>query len=226
MMNITNHIKELKYRILYIILSFIACIGVCIEKKDILIFINFWSFFKETPIYYSGIFEYYLTVLELSVNISLIFLLFNLIINIYSYFRPIFIKSDLIKIKKKIIIYFIISILFSILIYFLLFPIFYKDFSIISKNIEFLPNITLIIKLHNSILLFINFLLIFLIFNFYFYFNINTKKERKFCHFFLLFISAFITPPGLWNTLYLYFILSLFFEFYFFFKFFHSYFRL
>lgn len=218
-MNITNHIKELKFRIYYLIFSFIFCFTICILKKETLIYINFWYCLKETPIYYSGIFEYYFTILELSLKFCTIIIIYNLIYHIYQFFKPVLYNFQVKLFKIKILIYIFFTISISFLVYFILFPLFYSDFSINNYIIEFLPNITLILKLQSSILL-INNILLLIIFKLNF-FNIKFLYfERKLTQIFILLFSAIITPPGFIFTIILSLFLFIIVELYFLFKFF------
>lgn len=162
-MNILNHLKEIKYRFYYLIFSFIISLIITLKFKETLIYINFWYFFSETPIYYSGILEYYLIILELCLFFNLQISFINLILNLYAFFRPILYQYELKKLRIKIFIYILFYLISILIIFKYLFPLFYLDFGVINQNIEFLPHINQIKILQNRIILIINIILILLI---------------------------------------------------------------
>ena len=183
-MNITNHIKEIKYRLFYLSMSFMVSLGICLEFKDTILFINFWYFFSDTPIYYSGIFEYYLIILELCIFFTLPFIAISIIFNIYTFLKPNYCVFELNRIRIKFLFFITISILSIIFFYSFFFPLLYKDLGIINTNIEFIPNITLVLRLQNSIILTFHFIsiLILLFWDDLFYFPTETfyKNDKRF----------------------------------------------
>lgn len=206
-MNFINHFKELKYRSFYISFSFLLSFLICFRFKETLIFINFWSYFKDTPLYYSGIFEYYITILELCFFFSFPIFLLNFLFHLYAFLRPSFTTLQLNYFRLRIFLYFITISITTVLLYYVLFPIIYQDFVMFENNIEFLPNIVKILHIQNYILVLNS--LIFLIF-----FKIKTisGKDRKIFIFVGSCFAMLITPPGIEHSLLLSFLLFILFE--------------
>ena len=134
-MNITNHIKEIKFRLFYLLISFIISLGICLEYKDTIIYINFWYFFSDTPIYYSGIFEYYLIILELCVFFTLPLMTISTLFNIYAFIKPNYYVFELKRIRIKFIFYITMTLVSMIFFFTLFFPLLYKDLGVINSNI-------------------------------------------------------------------------------------------
>jgi hypothetical protein len=210
-MNLSNQILEIIYRINYTLSSFILCIIISFYYQDTLLYICFWYIIKDIPIYYSGLFEYYWNILELSFYISIPIFITLIIIHIYSYLRPIFYYYQIKYYKYYIIIYISLLIISTFIMLYYIFPLFYSDFSIITKNIEFQPNITLIIKLQNTIMISFTIILL-LIFKKYKLHTLNRIKRSILIFIIFIFISL-ITPPGLFYsitfTLFLCFIIEI-----------------
>lgn len=198
-MNFTNQILEIIYRFNYILSSFFLCILISFYFQDTLIYISFWYIIKETPIYYSGLFEYYWKILELSFYISLPSFFSLFIYHLFSYLKPIFYTYQIKKYKLYILYYIILLLLTSIIMFGYIFPLFYLDYSIINKNIEFQPNISLIIKLQNTII--ISFTLILLLIFINFNLELTNPTKRSIYIFIIFILISLITPPGLFYSI-------------------------
>lgn len=110
---------EFFYRILYISISFILYISIFYDFSNEIIFILTFVFLYDVGyLYYSGLLDFFILSLDLSLNFTLLFILFHWILNCLFFFT-----LGLKKFENNIILFFIL-ILFLIYI-FLIYNIFF-----------------------------------------------------------------------------------------------------
>ena len=228
---IIKHFKEIKNRIIIIIISYITFFIICffygltILKLTILLQ-NELSKYVFNYFIFTSITELFLIYFELSFFLTNFLFYFNILYNLICFLSSGLYTQEYGYLKIYYFLTFLLSIISIVFTHFLMIPFlvnFFLSFQTISNtndpiNLYFEAKIYEYLKFYKEVYFnnFINFqLLNLMIFGFYTtnsFVLSNIKTNRKYFYFVFLFISTILTPPDIISQLITYLFITCFFE--------------
>lgn len=224
-----TYIKELKLRLIYVLICCISTFTCLYTYSDILLelLINNILYIKNNSLIFTTITESFFSHIEFSINFSVIITFLILFIQLWLFFKPSLYEYENLLVKTFGAL-FVLGFFFSnYIVLFYLLPIFFKFF-LGFENINYTTDIFYIVyqgRISEYLIFIYNVLfnvgllcqLPLLMFGLYLAGIINSLflvKYRKFILFILLIIIGFISPPDIFSQLFIFIVLFLFYEFF------------
>ena len=212
------HLKEILYRIFYLVLAFLLVFINFYTRKEKLLKILINQVQKEFDIQSIALFEAFLSQIQVSFSCSFFFFIPFIIYHIWQFLIPALYRSERYKLSK-ICFSFSLYTFFSFIGGFFSFPsflCFLSKFFYCPENPYFLIQLRLSDFINNYCML-QGFFLIYIasiLFIFYFLFSIplNISKIRPWIFVFFLFLSAFLSPSDLFSQFILAFLFLIHYE--------------